>query len=161
MKTCTKCGLSKEIKEFHKDRQKKDGLCSICKICNYKPVAEWQKQNAKKSNENTKKWQSKNPDKVKEVSSKYQKNNKGKVNANGAKRYAAKLQRTPPWLTKEQFNEIKSFYIHASAASTGLDDEFEVDHIIPLQGENVSGLHVPWNLQILTKSENITKSNRI
>lgn len=63
---------------------------------------------------------------------------------------AAKLRRTPPWVNRE---ELKSVY---KACPEGM----HVDHIVPLQGRNVSGLHVPWNLQYLTPSENSSKGNR-
>ena len=69
------------------------------------------------------------------------------------------MKRTPKWLTKEQLKAIESFYTHAQAATKGLEERIEVDHIIPLQSTNVSGLHVPWNLQLLTKSENSAKRN--
>jgi hypothetical protein len=66
------------------------------------------------------------------------------------KRNAAKLQRTPPWADLDAILQIYS----------NRPDGYEVDHIIPLQGELVSGLHVPSNLQYLTKSENSTKHCR-
>lgn len=67
-----------------------------------------------------------------------------------SKRRSAKIQRTVPW---SNLKEIGNFY---KACPKG----FEVDHIIPLQGNNVSGLHVLNNLQYLTKSQNSSKGNR-
>lgn len=64
--------------------------------------------------------------------------------------HAAKVRATPRWV---DMGAIKAFY---SARPDGM----EVDHIIPLQGKNVSGLHVHWNLQYLTPPENAAKSNK-
>jgi hypothetical protein len=86
--------------------------------------------------------------------------NPGKVNANTAKRHASKLQATLKNLTKERKLQIREFYIKAAKLTIEIGIKHHVDHIIPLQGENVSGLHVPWNLQILTESENIKKANK-
>jgi len=93
----------------------------------------------------------------------YKKNNPGIVNAINAKRRAAKLQRTPKWLTKEQKIEIKEFYIVAANCSWLSEGGLNVDHIVPLQGENVSGLHVPWNLQVIPArglNGNFSKGNK-
>jgi len=76
-------------------------------------------------------------------------------------RKASKLQRTPKWLSPEQLKQIKMFYAEAAELTKLLGEWYEVDHIVPLQGKTVSGLHVPWNLQILSKSENSAKGNRL
>lgn len=76
------------------------------------------------------------------------------------KRKAAKLQRTPPWLSAEHKNQIDKFYWEAAEISQLVGEFYTVDHIVPLQGRSVSGLHVPWNLQILSKSANSAKGNR-
>jgi hypothetical protein len=76
------------------------------------------------------------------------------------KRKIAKMNRTPAWLNAGEEFEIECIYKYcASLRQTGLD--CEVDHIVPLQGKSVSGLHVPWNLQVLTASENASKGNRV
>jgi 5-methylcytosine-specific restriction endonuclease McrA len=88
-------------------------------------------------------------------------NNPGNINFLNRKRYASKLQRTPEWLSPEQLKQIKMFYQEAAELTRLLGEWYEVDHIVPLQGTTVSGLHVPWNLQILTAKENGIKGNRI
>ena len=80
--------------------------------------------------------------------------NRKKVNLKGANYRAKKLKATPPWLTKEQLDQIEQIYLTCP-------DGYHVDHIYPIQGENVSGLHVPWNLEHLESNKNKSKRNRI
>lgn len=84
----------------------------------------------------------------------WQKENPGKVNAKNAKRRAALVKATPPWLTPEHYLEMRTIYVEAAAKG------MEVDHEVPIRGKNVCGLHVPWNLQLLSSSENCSKGNR-
>jgi 5-methylcytosine-specific restriction endonuclease McrA len=77
------------------------------------------------------------------------------------KRKAAKLLRTPSWLSDQHKKEINNFYLEAAEISKIVGEFYTVDHIVPLQGKAVSGLHVPWNLQILSRVENSSKGNRI
>lgn len=87
--------------------------------------------------------------------------NPHKINAMAAKRRAALLNAVPPWLTPRQQAEITKFYSRAKALSRSTGVEHHVDHKYPLQGKTVSGLHVPWNLQILTADQNYRKSNKL
>lgn len=73
-------------------------------------------------------------------------------------RHAAKLKATPPWVDKDA---IKEFYIEARARSERTGRAHHVDHIVPLRGKTVCGLHVPANLQVLEAEPNKRKSNRL
>ena len=79
---------------------------------------------------------------------------------NQATRDARKLQATPPWLTDDQRAAIRATYDEAIRLTEETGIPHEVDHIAPLRNPLVCGLHVPWNLQVLTKDENNTKNNR-
>ena len=68
---------------------------------------------------------------------------------------------TPKWLTAEHKMEIRLKYRLAIELSRRTGVRHAVDHIIPLQGEEVCGLHVPWNLEVVTQEENLKKSNKL
>jgi 5-methylcytosine-specific restriction endonuclease McrA len=68
---------------------------------------------------------------------------------------------TPKWLTENQKMEIRLKYRLAIELSRATGERHAVDHIIPLHGESVCGLHVPWNLQVLTQKDNLVKYNRL
>jgi 5-methylcytosine-specific restriction endonuclease McrA len=94
------------------------------------------------------------------LTAKYYKENPEKKAALSARRHASKLQRTPKWLTPADWIEMKWAYqiAHDLTVLTGIPHQ--VDHILPLQGKNVSGLHCPQNLQIITQAENCRKGNK-
>lgn len=68
---------------------------------------------------------------------------------------------TPRWLSAEQKMEIRLKYRLAIELSRATGVRHAVDHEIPLQGEDVCGLHVPWNLRVITQDENLKKSNKL
>lgn len=94
-----------------------------------------------------------------EVKRLWRKNNLGLVLADCAKRRAAKIQRTPEWLTDSDLERMKCMYQLAAMRNQESGYAWHVDHIIPLQGEFVSGLHVPNNLRVIPAVENMRKNN--
>ena len=82
------------------------------------------------------------------------------TNASASKRRAALLQRIPIWQTEFDELKIKCIYSVAAMLSRVNNEPWTVDHIIPLQGKIVSGLHVPSNLQLMRARENEAKRNK-
>ena len=105
-------------------------------------------------------WYETNKEQVKARAKAYSKANPAKMNAKNAKRHTAKLQAIPPWITPAQLQSIELFYQAASWVQSILEEPIEVDHIVPLQGKDVCGLHVPWNLQLLPAALNRSKGNK-
>jgi 5-methylcytosine-specific restriction endonuclease McrA len=70
-------------------------------------------------------------------------------------------QATPPWLTRRQKTEIRQLYQIAITMSKTTGEQYVVDHIVPLRSDVVCGLHVPWNLRVITREENLAKSNKL
>jgi 5-methylcytosine-specific restriction endonuclease McrA len=90
----------------------------------------------------------------------YRQANKGKIAALNAARKAYIKQRTPKWLTVIDKERIQNEYKLAALQSKITGEPWHVDHVIPLQGKYVSGLHVPSNLKAIRGVENISKKNR-
>jgi hypothetical protein len=76
-------------------------------------------------------------------------------------RQAAKLHATPSWLTKEDWKKMDAVYIAARQTSLLAGFNCQVDHIVPLKGKSVCGLHVPWNLRVVSQSYNSKKHNNL
>lgn len=147
MSKCYICKEEKDNIEFYKDVSRSTGVGSACKVCtrtrNRSSCTGNRPLINKKYNKSLK---------GKKRNDIYNKSAKG---IDSKKRYADALARaTPKWLTKLELAAIKSNYNFAKIFGK------TVDHIIPLQGKDISGLHVPWNLQILTLEENGRKGNK-
>lgn len=106
-------------------------------------------------------YRQKNKDKIAERDKRYARKKPEKLRAIKSRRKKKVKTATPTWLTKEQLLEIESFYKKAILLEKETGIPHQVDHIIPIQGKTVCGLHVPWNLQVLTQKENRQKSNKL
>jgi 5-methylcytosine-specific restriction endonuclease McrA len=91
----------------------------------------------------------------------WKKNNALQVLADNRVRKRRHRQATPPWISRKQKTEMRQIYEIAITMTQTTGERYVVDHIIPLRSEFVCGLHVPWNLRVITQDENLRKSNKL
>jgi hypothetical protein len=157
---CAKCSTEKDNSLFFKDKRRKTGLYPTCKECckqdyykNHDKIRERQKIYHHKNKESL-------LEKMRIRSKKWRESNKDKNCFKSNKYRVSKLKATPKWA---DLKEIEYFY-RLSQQLTELSGGFvkhHVDHIVPLKGKNVCGLHVENNLQVLIDKDNLKKSNKM
>jgi hypothetical protein len=158
-KRCTKCGAWKPLKAFQPDKRYALDVKSRCRLCLNEYcrekgfAAKYAARNKEKVRAYQKQWRIENKERYDASRRRWVRNNLKRVLVETRKYQAAKLKRKPKWLTKDQMDAIQTLYERCP-------NGFEVDHIVPLQGKSVSGLHVPWNLQYLRRSQNRRKANK-
>lgn len=172
MKVCSSCKATMDLSMFHRDSQKKDGLAYSCKLCRRLSSESWGKRNPEKKKASVRRWHDSNRDRISLVNHAWRRGNQEKlqqinklwrlsnkelINFYGSMRRARQFQQTPTWADE---NVILSFYREAERLTRQTGVPHQVDHIVPLQGRSVSGLHSQHNLQVITAAENRRKSNR-
>lgn len=139
-------------------------------------MKQWRADNAEEVKAKKAETYAANADEVKAKVLAYRQNNKAKIKIASRLRYletkvamrparaqnaASRKKRTPKWLTDTDRKTMIEIYEKCAYLTKTTGVKHEVDHILPLQGEYVSGLHVPANLQVLTQFENRSKGNRV
>ena len=159
--------------EFNKNKARKDGLSHYCRSCATMSTQKWRQTNSTRDKEYYednkevilayyKERYQNNKEAMKLRNSTWKHNNPDKRSLQKIKCRTAKKQREVSWSNLEK---IKQIYIdckeiNLAARAAGCMERFVVDHIVPLQGKLVSGLHVDNNLQIITNRENCSKHNK-
>lgn len=119
----------------------------------------WAIANPNKKKESVDKWRNNNLDQHNATNRNWNSNNKPVKAALEGKRRAAQLQRTPKWLTESDLRMIEAKYSLAAMLTRETGIIHHVDHILPLRGKKVSGLHVFSNLRVIPATDNVKKSN--
>lgn len=159
--------------------RKTKGACVECLKVEWQQAAEKRADYFKQYNERDEvkdakhTWYQKNRDKVvetaktrpaeqlREYRNAWKENNKVQVRADTKARRRKHRVATPKWLSRKQKSEIRQIYQIAITMTQTTGEQYVVDHIIPLRADTVCGLHVPWNLRVITQDENLRKSNKL
>lgn len=177
MKTCTRCKMTKPYTDFSKLTKARDGYQYQCKECKLEQqksnpnrtnvVKKYRDANREVCNERSIKSQNKKREYYTQKSLDWQKANRDRVNANRRKNYkinpSIEIERVRRRKNRINGNKLEPAYqaeVDGIYLFCSIFKGFEVDHVVPLNGELVSGLHVPYNLQILPVRENRSKGNR-
>lgn len=161
MKTCNKCQVDKPETEYYKKSTSKDRLSWWCKTCHKECVkakyaaAYSNPEFAAKERVRVSTYYKINPEKDKRTWPVGP-----QAVANTAKYRSNKDKRTPKWLTPDDLWMMAEAYKLAALRTKLFGFKWHVDHIIPLRGALVSGLHIPHNLQVIPGLDNIRKSNQ-
>jgi hypothetical protein len=173
---CRICSVEKLITEFSKHKTYKDGIDTSCKECvrerkrqiwasdpeRYRAYGKkYKAANKEIIAERAKKYVAENRDARVATMKAYRQNTKYVQAEYVRRRQAAKMQRTPAWLTEDDIWMMREAYKLARLRTKLFGFSWHVDHVLPLQGKVVSGLHVPTNLQVIPWLDNLKKHNRV
>lgn len=147
-------------------RSKRLALCKKWRDANKEKVRNKKKLYAKtesykeKARIRSARWRIKNREQAVLATKRWNDENPTRVLVNMKKYRLAKLRRCPRWLPEEKHEVIAALYATAREMSVATGTKYEVDHVYPLRGKLVSGLHVPLNLRIVLRFKNRSKHNR-
>lgn len=148
---CVQCAKESSVKKSNQNKIR----CMKSYWADPEKARELARDYRARTNYEAKRWSSNKADERQRYKAWCQRN-PAKVRARNAGRRASRLMATPSWADRKY---IGYFYEGAAAISAKTGVTHHVDHIVPLRGRGVCGLHVPWNLQILSVQENTKKSN--
>lgn len=157
IKVCSKCLEELSIVNFYLDKTR-GSVRSVCKKCTSILGREWREKNTSKKSKTDRIYRKSNLIKIKDYQKTYYKQNKEKFALASAKRKSTKSKSLVP-MTEEELAYSEYLYWLSKDLKCVTGEVYHVDHIVPLQGKNVCGLHHPRNLQILPKDLNHAKSN--
>lgn len=175
-KKCSKCLEEKSFSEFYRDSRNLDGMRSWCKSCYVFSQKKWNTRNKENYTRNNKSWRNFHKLELREKRLRYLSSKEGSTRVRETEavwrktspRYKAKVlnrkaavkERTPVWARSLMRDYIPVMVELRDLMTKRTGIRHEIDHVIPLQAKQVSGLHVPWNLQIIPASENHKKQNK-
>jgi hypothetical protein len=118
-------------------------------------MKKWAQENRVKISKHKRKYRQENAERISKREAQYRANNRGEISKRKVKHRCELVDRTPGWACDDT---LKLYYDTRKALSDATGIIYHVDHIYPLRGKNVSGLHVPDNLQIIPKTRNLSKN---